>query len=51
MARLHPAPPGGPDAERHLPVQRAGAMAVAVDGQRDAGRHGAAGELAVEIQV
>ena len=48
---MDPAAAGGADAEPHLAVQRAGAVAVAVDRHRHACRHRRPGMFAIQIQV
>ena len=51
MLRFHPAAPGRADTERHLPLKRAGAVAVAVNREGDTGRDGATRMVPVEVEV
>src|SRR5688572_23638725 len=48
---LEPASARGAHAKPHLPREGIGAVTVAVDGNRDPSRRGAAGERPVHVQV
>src|SRR5687767_1260853 len=48
---LHPAAPGSTDPEPHLPLERFGAMTVAVYRQRDAGFSSTARDRAVHVEM
>src|SRR5882762_10228121 len=51
VARLNPAAARGADAETHLPREPLGAMAVAVDGDRDARGGRLARDRAIHVEV